>query len=531
MSKTFKQFSTANATDNPLKSTDYLVGYRSVPDSGDPYEIQVTTADLMSQADRLMPLKNISVDKISYKADGDSSIRNSLDNKLNDIRTTADFTSPAAACRSCKTQRLFIKGNSGTINLYIPEDFSTIQDALIGMANWHIENGAIINLKVTENFTFSAGITLNHPYGKYINILGDPKGSSSRITITPANTNIIVYDLFTCSDGHQFGIIDNFYIQGGNSTISQQKAALRLYGGSSIILGTNNIIEQWYYGIYASNGSVVRRETEPSNASTIFKNCYGAGIYASFGGIIDLQFLAVSGGENCVKADYGGQISCINGKLSAATYNGVAAYTNAQIRASASKSLSNGGSGFYAKDGGIIECYDILSSLTLSDLNNRYGYEMLNGGVVCGGSNTGGSSNVLGKINTFVSTFFATDTGATVNANKGSLTVSTSDNSSIYFKTNTSKTQLQIVDNASNSYLTIMGGVSSGGSTGPVVVSVLGADSDLQIIPKGTSKYIQLGNNVQYGAFTSSQGISANGYITIKDSSGKSTKVLAYQAP
>jgi hypothetical protein len=237
------------------------------------------------------------------------------------------------------------------------------------------------------------------------------------------------------------------------------------------------------------------------------------------------------GGENCVKADYGGQINCSYGTLSAATYNGAAAFTNAQIKASASTSRSNGGSGFYSKDGGIIECYDIIPTLTVSDLNNRYGYEMLNGGVVYGGPNVGGSSNVLGKINTFVSTFFATDTGATVNANKGSLTVSTSDNSSIYFKTNTSKTQLQIVDNASNSYLTIMGGISSGGSAGPVVVSVLGADSDLQIIPKGTSKYIQLGNNVQYGAFTSSQDISANGYITIKDSSGKSTKVLAYQAP
>ena len=531
MSKTFKQFDVQNATDKPLKTTDYLVGYRSVPDSGEPYEIQITSADLIAQIDRLMQVKSISVDKSFYRADGDGTVNNSLDNKLNDIRTTADFVTPVAACRSCKTQRLFIKGNSGQIDLYIPQDFSTIQDALIGMANWHIENGAIINLKVTENFTFSAGITLNHPYGKYINILGDPRGSSSRITITPANTNIIAYDLFTCSDGHQFGIIDNFYIQGGNSTISQQKAALRLYGGSSIILGTNNIIEQWYYGIYASNGSVVRRETEPSNASTIFKNCYGAGIYASSGGIIDLQWLAVSGGENCVKADYGGQISCINGKLSAATYNGVAAFTNAQIRASASKSQSNGGSGFYAKDGGIVECYDILSDLTLSNENGRYGYEMLNGGVVYGGSNTGGTSNVLGKINPFVSAFFATDTGAAMKANKGSLSVSTSDNSSIYFKTNTTKTQLQIVDNASNSYLTIMGGISSGGSAGPVVVSVLGADSDLQITPKGTSKYIQLGNNVQYGTFTSSPDILANGYITIKDSSGKSTKVLAYQAP
>jgi len=530
MSKTFQQFSTANATDNPLKSTDYLVGYRSVPDSGDPYEIQVTTANLMSQADRLMPLKNISVDKISYKADGDSTISNSLDNKLNDIRTTADFTSPAAACRSCKTQRLFIKGNSGTINLYIPEDFSTIRDALIGMADWYIENGASINLNVTQNFTFSGPIVLNHPYGKNINIIGAPTGGG-RITISPPNISSIEYDLFSCYDGYQFGLIENFYIQGGILTQSYQRTALRLYGGSSIILGTNNIIEQWYYGIYASNGSIVRRKTTPNNASTIVRGCYGVGIYASYGGIIDMPYAVAIGGENCVKADYGGQINCSYGTLSAATYNGAAAFTNAQIKASASTSRSNGGSGFYSKDGGIIECYDIIPTLTVSDLNNRYGYEMLNGGVVYGGPNVGGSSNVLGKINTFVSTFFATDTGATVNANKGSLTVSTSDNSSIYFKTNTTKTQLQIVDNASNSYLTITGGISSGGSAGPVVVSVLGADSDLQIIPKGTSKYIQLGNNVQYGVFTSSPDISANGYITIKDSSGKSTKVLAYQAP
>jgi len=548
--KSFLNFTTKGDIGVPIKSLDYIVGYRpaSSGDVNTPYEIQFTIKNLVTSLDAYLENKSINGNKIYFTPFGLDILRLDVVEKLNDVRATTDYLSPAAAGIACRGKRLFVARElqdqkiTTDVTIIVPSTgASNLAEALYNIAGWHIEAGNSVTIRLTQDQDISSAYNLNHPQGSQIRIIGDKNGAGGMVNISTSNAGI-TYNAFECTNGNKWGLIDNVNITGFSGQYSDgwsvnRYAAIYASYGSYINLGSNVQISYWYYGLNASYGSVINAP------NVIVSYCGEAGIYATCGSQITSTRASVSScriyGSDVgygYKAEYNSQINCNLSKAESNKVAGYAAFSNSQIKANGGYARANGyltgdpstnSAGFMAREGGEIECYNYVSGNTTtntnSDGNNGFGYDMSSGGYIAGSLNASG--NRTRATNFKVTASWAgsyPNDYANVSASAGKLVVSTSDSSPVIFNTSNTRTQAIIQDNGYNTttYITMAGGdssthvptISSGGA---------GTNINLNLRSKGFSSFVTLGSAVQFGAYsTTNLALSTfpTGYITIRDS-------------
>jgi len=508
--KTFADFTTKGGTlVDPINDTDYIVGYRPGTTN---VEVKISTQNLANSLDDLLDDLSLAARLVRFEGT-DTKPDVSVNDKLEQFYTTNDYTDLATASLAALGERLFVPyGSTVVINPVNDVDSDrSILNIFNKIKKWHIEGTVQIKLG-PGTWNLNQTLNLNHPYGQNIQLIGDVN--------TPVNVNLLMnnplipgFDLITCTNGNSFGLINGVTITGVGDAANAY-AAIKADGGAFIQLGSNVIINNCRHGVMADRGSVILADYVET------KNCaYGNGFYASNRSHIS----ANHANSNHNLAGYLAENhSQINAKYSQATYNttnGYNSYSNSQIDAKNTTSSLNTRSGFYAQTAGEIECYNAVA---LS--NGRYGMEFNTYGVI------NGSSNLTSSIYTSLTTW---NDNAAVSSSVGKLYIKTPDSNSILFNTYNSFTQFEISNaNSAVSHVRVTGADSNGHS----LISVNGAENSsdqvgLKLYPGTDTKYIDLGTNVRFGAYTTqplslSNGTSASGYITCQDSNGNSRRLL-----
>ena len=509
--KTFADFTTKGGISvDPINDTDYIVGYRPGTTN---VEVKISAQNLANSLDDLLDDLSLAARLVRFEGT-DIKPEVSVNDKLEQFYTTDDYKDLDTASLAALGERLFVPyGSTVVINLTTPNDsVRSILNIFNNIKKWHIEGTVQIKLSAGD-WNLNQTLNLNHPYGQNIQLIGD-------VTV-PANVKLLMdnsltpggFDIITCSNGSSFGLINGVTITGLGNTLNAY-AAIKADGGAFIQLGSKVVITNCRHGIMADRGSIILADYVET------KYCaYGNGFYASNRSHISATYA----NSNHNLAGYLAENhSQINAEYSQATYNttnGYNSYSNSQIDAKNATSSLNTRSGFYAQTAGEIECYNAVA---LS--NGRYGMEFNTYGVI------NGSSNLTSSIYTSLTTW---NDNAAVSSSVGKLYIKTPDSNSILFNTYNSFTQFEISNaNSAVSHVRVTGADSNGHS----LISVNGAENSsdpvgLKLYPGTDAKYIDLGTNVRFGAYTTqplslSNGTSASGYITCQDSNGNSRRLL-----
>jgi hypothetical protein len=502
MSKYFTDFTEIGSDNNRMKSNDYVIGYRS---EGAPEEVRISASNLINNMSRLLSPGSIDAGKMSYSPVGvnvQNIVQRNVDIKLSEFFSVDDFSILTSAGIAGAGKRLFVSKTTVPLTLTIHPtigDFLTIQDALNAVAKWHIEKGAVVVLKLLAGtHTVFSNLDLNHPFGSRIQLVGDSTASADQVVIQLDNTISFAslnFDLFTCSYGNSWGLIDNLTITGkGLGTgiwSSNNYAAIKATYGATINLGTNVKIDNWYYGLYADYGAVI-------NGPGVTADECGVAVYANNGSHITatgatLTNNRVTDGDSGygVLAESGSQINC-SGSTATNNYKaGFAAFSNSQLRALGCKGNSNDGSGFFAKEHGEIAAYDYENSsgttvTTQAKNNGVYGFEAISGGGIYYGDLSDPTATVNNtKVNSYVSTT-TNGTSALVSSSQGKLMVATPDTNSIILSTQLYNQHLEITDIGASTTSRLK--VAGGNNTKTPILSAEGSSSNINfdIKAKGT---------------------------------------------
>jgi hypothetical protein len=534
-SKTFASFTQIATEATEAENTDFLVGYKP---GAQPYEIRLTLKDLSNSLDLFLDPNSLNGSKVQFVPEGANVQTSTVISKLNQLRTTNDYLSPAAAANECKNQRLFIP-NGVTIELDVPNDFATIADALNALTNWYIENGALVQIKITSDVDVDGTLNLNHPCGQNIQIIGNGIGGSAiKIIIQQQNLSEVNFNLFECSDGHKFGLIDNVDIEGRAVTAYNwginNYAAVKASYGSHIKLGPDVTIKNWYIGVLASYGSTVFADSVDVSAAgeAAFLAIAGSSIKASS----SIATTCRTAGVDLVGAGYkatGG--SFIDATRSVSRLNKAAGYmslSNSFIDARGSLAEENGydsykAAGYLAKETGHIDCSAIIidgqTLNTASQSNTGFGYEIRSNGNITGDFN--GQDNSRGIVN-----IYSTATAVGTYPNELASIVSNSGSLNVY----TGGTNKQVIFNDIAEVVAPLT-FQAGTELEAPLISVTGSSAtiNLNLQPKGNSGRVIVGtetsSNLQFGqyvALSTGVSLSATGYVQIYDRTGTLRKLL-----
>lgn len=505
MSKYFTDFAEVGTIADNIKPSDYLVGYRS---AGVPKEIRVSSSNLIDNFATLLSPGAIETNKITFTPAG-LNVKNikqrNLDVKVSELFSLSDFTSDQAAALACRNKRLFVSESNLLLKINpVNGDFFNIKSALEGIASWHIEKGATVTLQLSEGVhVIEEPINLNHPFGESIHLVGDPLVNKDAILIQindAISFNNLNFNLFNCNKGNKWGLIDNVTINGkglGNGLWNgNQYAGIFASQNASVVLGTNVVIKNWYYGIKATQGATIY-----SSGLNIL-DC-GIGIFADGGSQIWAQGAVCSNNKILdeteagygILATAGSQINCNQAICSGNNRAGICSNSGSHIQAAGSKCNENTLTGFLAKNNGTIIAEDdrdtsnTVISYTQAKSNGTFGFEMLTDGKIYYGT-LAGDTPVSGNVE--VNKLIYTETGTTTAAyarvfsNYGDLNINTQDTSSLNFYTNSSRKQLEIKDIGASTTSWIC--LNGGSSTITPTISAIGSSANigLNLKTKGT---------------------------------------------
>lgn len=491
-SKTFEDFMTVATDNDELLPGDYLVGYRSTAVASD--EVKVKAQDLVASIDTLASSKSIRADKLYYipssVAPNVNVLSVSVEDKLNQLRTVSDFPTVRDAAKACAGQRLLVDKE---IELYIPDDgYTQLSEALTAIQNWVISDTGKITLVVTSDLVVYGPINLNHQYGSRIQIVGRLNNTTEKPVVSISPTLVSFnFDVFKCSEGHSFSLIDNLIILGPSSVNYGTYSAILADTGSQINLGSSLYVGDalntgrtsvgFYVGIKAQNGSSIYA------AGSKVANCGYAGFVATNGSQIYANdsssvYNTIAGTEIGYGyiAQHGSQITADGATASSNRRAGFAAFSSSQIKAYGSTSNNNGvnitsyGSGFYAKDCSQIECLNISDTQKTTATGNKgYCFEIGELGNIVANTDNANADVGLGIFN-----------------KRAKLTLS------------------------------------NDGSTPTLKTETAAGSSDLAI-DAGSGKIV-FKNDIQFGTFTSTNNspLSSTGYILVYDKNNVARKLL-----
>ena len=441
-------------------------------------------------------------------------------------------------------------GDSVTLN--VPAQYATIQAAFAYLSTKTIARGATVTIQVADGtYTLGSTVNANHPQGSQIRLVGNvTTPTNCVITVSGAPT----FDALYVDGGNTLGYLDGFKFDlAGKAGITNNFTAVLANNGGTIICGPQITVNNWYYGIAARNGSFVYcRYANVSNSGDV-------GIWSMNGSSVDAQYASSAGAVDGTslgfgfQAEYGSFLDASNASASGCKIAGIAALSGSTVRALASTSSTNTGSGFFARDNGEIECHGATANN-----NTRYGVEEYTTGVVYYSSITATGNTIAARAPS--AAFDNTTLGARVVSSSGDLRVDTAGANNIYFNTSGGpQAQIAHTANAVN-YPKLTG---TAGTKVVFTANGTGIDLDVSLQGKGTG-YVFLGDNkqnylrvnanasgtapqlraegvdtdidlflggkgaglVRFGTYASSADVACNGYITIKDEAGTTRKLM-----
>lgn len=502
--------------------------------------------------------------------DADFSSATALSNSSGSSLVGFIQTIPSAIATTVQTKIrdiLSISDGISSLTLNVPSQYGTIQAAFSYLNTKQLAPGFLVTIQVADGtYTISSGISLNHPQGSQISLVGNATTPANCILTTSAAPS---FDCLSVSSGNEFGLINGFTI----TTPSKAGSANNFTGilavdNSSLIEVKNCTVNNWYYSI------AERSDSHIYTHDCIFSNAGDVSVWGFCGGSIRATNLTVSGASDSVndlgygfQAEYGATLEITSSSATTCRKAGFAALSNGTGRYYSCTSNSNNGSGFVSQAGGVIEANGSTAST-----NTRYGIECFGAGTVTGLSTNSG--NTLGVDNGMVY-FDQGSLGARIAAN-GDLRIDNNGTGSTHFNTSGGmQFSISHTPSAVNRWVVTGGGTGAGlyldavgsdtnvstnirakGSevvrlisntkaalqafsssssvvnylqanaslTGAAVQLVAaGSDSviDMAILPKGAGSYVQLG-----AGFTGTGDVACNGYITVKDNVGTIRKLM-----
>jgi hypothetical protein len=457
-----------------------------------------------------------------------------------------------------------VVSNGQTVTLNVPSQYADVQAAFDAIQSWVISGTVVIQV-ADGTYDWTRTQRMNHPFGKNIKVQGNISTPNNCVI---RGTNPPTFDMFLVDNGNTLGYLDGFLVSlTAKATLANNWTAVLANNGGSIICGNSMKTNNWYYGIAARNGSFVKCQYANVN------NAGDVGIWSMNGSAVDAQYATSTNASDTTnswgfgfQAEYGSFIDCSNGNASGCNIAGIAALSNSTVRALTATSSSNVGSGIYAAVDGTVECHNAIANN-----NTRFGTERSLGGVIVGGNLTT-TGNVLGAYAGYAYWDNSGSLGARIAAD-GPLRIDNNATDPVYFNTSgglqfviqhtpdaTSQLYVQgggpstadqpiigargtaanismrtqakgngahYFNNGNGVEFEVAGGGSNpvvnhvyvkGGEAGkPVTVGASGDDAiiDLQLFPKGTGSYVQLGA----GSFPVTTE-TVQGFLTVKDADG-----------
>ena len=131
------------------------------------------------------------------------------------------------------------------------KNINTIQDALLFLKDKKIATDVIVTIKVTKDPSEEyKTINVVHPDGDRIHIIGDCKRQLCTIGFEDDASGLVV------DNGNKLGLLDGFIFIGKN--LGGDAVGITANQKSSIILGSNISVQNFYIGIYAVSGSFIK---------------------------------------------------------------------------------------------------------------------------------------------------------------------------------------------------------------------------------------------------------------------------------
>lgn len=440
---------------------------------------------------------------------GAGAVTRTLQDKGRETLTLADFDSATHAVVAAAGKRLLIAA-SESVTLNVPSAFPTIAAAWSALAGWIIHGTATIKI-ADGSYTIGASISLNHPFGSQIQIVGNAAAPDNVILMGP---NPPTFDMFVISSGHQIGMIQGVHasLSAKAAQANNATAFLSLNGASMTIdsCKANN----WYYAFAARNGGVMKLTNSTADAAG------DVGVWAFAGANIQCSNVQSNNASDTAnglgfgfQAEFGGVVEAQNCSATGCNVAGFATLSNGTGRYYNCTANANTGSGFMSRGGGQVE-----ANGSSSTGNHRYGIEITEYGNIIGLPTNSG--NTLGAASVFP--YFDTSTGnARLAASSGQLRLDTNDASSVYFNTPGGlQAEVRHMPAAVNHP------VLQGGATGGAAALLAdGSDAvvDLALLPKGTGSYVRFGA----GYFTPAP--VPNGFFSVRLNDGSLVQVPCFK--
>lgn len=376
-----------------------------------------------------------------------------------------------------------------TVTLNVPSQYSDVKAAMDAIQSWVILGTVVIQI-ADGTYNWTRNQNCNHPYGQNIKVLGNQTTPGNVIIRGPTGPT---FDMFTVSAGNTLGFIDGMTIDlPVKATLANNTTAILATQGSTLITGNKIIVNNWYYGIAARDGSYIYcPNAQVSNAGDVGIWAFCGSTIVANGATSNYASDMANGYGFGFQGEFGSTLVATGAKATGCYKAGFAALSNSTARIHDCESYSNVGSGFLSWAGGQVEAWG-----SSSHDNQRYGIEISEYGNIIGVSTN--TNNTLGAANNFA--YFDTATGqARVATSGGQLRLDAGGNEGIYFH-NAQGLQFSIGNStAPTNRLEVRGG---GADTGnQPMLNAIGTDADISIRhdAKGAgSHFFNNGNGLQF---------------------------------
>lgn len=366
------------------------------------------------------------------------------------------------------------------ITINVPAQYATIAAAMDYLRKYTIARDATATIQVADgSYTLTGSINLNHPQGGKIRLIGNQINPNSCI-LTVADS--ATFDAIVCSNGNVFGLLDGFTITRPlKAEVPINTTAILALRNSTIICGTSIRVSKWFYGLAARDNSYIYcPSAQVDQAGDV-------GIWAYVGSTVvcdGAQSTNTSAAGNPwgfgFQAEFGSTLAGTGLIATGCKIGGIAALSNSTLRVPNAQANNNVGSGFFARDGGMIE----VGNGTATG-NGGWGVEILNGGgrvtgVVTLSGNTLGNNNPKPAL--------SVESGqARVFSTDGPLRVDATGNNSVFVNTG-GGLQFSVSNVASAANRLDVIGAPTGSFPS---VRAIGSDTniDIQVTPKGAGVF------------------------------------------
>jgi hypothetical protein len=244
-------------------------------------------------------------------------------------------------------------------------------EAFEKLASVSVLPGAILTLQVeTGTYLMDQTLTLNHPDGARIHIVGDDENPRQVVlSFTGGDVGVEV------SQAHALGLFSGFTVQGRNTEDTLR--GVQIWEGSSL-RANRLIVEQWTQGgvLVSFNGSLyMQNEAEEPGLEVAYNDGIGLGVH--WGGYVWAQGMHAHDNARGVEVAWNGSAQLAKGLFEDNDSDGFTVLHGAAVSAGSSVASNNGGHGFEVG----LSAYGGLSS-TVSTNNTAYGYHAYYGGIL-----------------------------------------------------------------------------------------------------------------------------------------------------